>query len=128
MLVTGPNSPPIAGLEELSGKEVYVSPITVYYDSLRQLNDRFRTEGKPPIEVKEADRNLTDEDLLEMVSAGLTPATVTLGLRPKFWSKVFPQLTVHPDIVVSEDGPITFATRKDSPQLQQLLDEFHQRS
>jgi hypothetical protein len=32
---------------------------------------------KPPILVKAADPNLNDEDVLEMVNAGLIPATVT---------------------------------------------------
>ena len=122
VLVTGPSAPEISNLDELSGKEIYVNPVTANYDSLRQLSDHFRQQGKPPILIKEADHNLTDEDLLEMVSAGLMPATVTLNLRAQFWSKVFPQLKVHSDLVVKEDGVLAFATRKDSPQLNQLLD------
>jgi len=124
VLVTGPGAPVISSIEELSGKEIYVNPITAYYDSLRQLSDHLRQQGKPPILIKEADHNLTDEDLLEMVSAGLIPATVTLNLRAQFWSKVFPKLKVHSDVVVKDGGVLAFATRRDSPQLQQLLDEF----
>jgi membrane-bound lytic murein transglycosylase MltF len=124
VLVTGPSAPAISNLDELSGKEVYVNPVTAYYDSLRQLSDHFRRQGKPPIVIKEADHNLTDEDLLEMVGAGLVPATVTLNLRAQFWSKVFPQLKVHSDVVVQEDGVLALATRRDSPELRQLLDEY----
>jgi membrane-bound lytic murein transglycosylase MltF len=124
VLVTGPSAPVISSLEELSGKEIYVNPVTAYYDSLRQLSDHFQQQGKPPILTKEADHNLTDEDLLEMVSAGLIPATVTLNLRAQFWSKVFPKLKVHSDVIVKDEGALAFATRKDSPQLKQLLDQF----
>jgi len=76
--------------------------------------------------VKAADPNLTDEDLLEMVNAGLVPATVTIDMRAEFWSKVLPHLTLHPNIVLKEEGQLAFATRKDSPELRQLLDEFVQ--
>jgi len=124
LLVAGPTSPALSSLAEQSGKKVYVNPITVYHESLRQWSERFQNEGKPPIAIEEADRNLTDEDLIEMVNAGLIPATVTLDLRAQFWSKVFPELRVHPDVILSEDGPLAFATRKDSPHLKELLNEF----
>ena len=74
--------------------------------------------------MKAADPNLTDEDLLEMVNAGLIPATVTINIRAEFWSRVFPHLTLHQDTVFKEEGQLAFATRKDSPELRQLLDEF----
>ena len=124
VLVTGPKAPPVANLEGLSGKEVYVNPLTVYYETLQGLSEGFQKAGRPPILVKAADANLTDEDLLEMVNAGLIPATVTINIRADFWAKVFPHLTLHPDIVLKEEGQLAFATRKDSPQLRQFLDEF----
>ena len=126
VLVTGPKAPAITKLEELSGKEVYVNPLTVYYENLQRLSKEFQKAGKPPIVVKAADPNLTDEDLLEMVNAGLIPATVTINLRAQFWSKILPHLTLHPDMVLKEEGQLAFATRKDSPELRQLLDEFVQ--
>jgi membrane-bound lytic murein transglycosylase MltF len=126
VLVTGPKAPPITNLEDLSGKEVYVNPLTVYDENLHRLSKEFGRVGRPPIVVKAADPNLTDEDLLEMVNAGLIPATVTINIRAEFWSKVFPHLTLHPDAVLKEEGQLAFATRKDSPELRQLLDEFVQ--
>ena len=115
VLVTGPKAPAITKLEELSGKEVYVNPLTVYYENLQRVSKEFEKAGKPPIVVKAADPNLTDEDLLEMVNAGLIPATVTINLRAEFWSKILPHLTLHPDMVLKEEGQLAFATRKDSP-------------
>ena len=124
VIVTGLKAPPIATLEDLSGKEIYVNPLTVYYENLQSLSDSLQKAGKPPILVKKADPNLTDEDLLEMVSAGLIPATVTINIRAEFWSKVFPHLTLHPSIVLKDEGQLAWVTRQDSPQLRQLLDEF----
>ncbi len=124
VVVTGPKAPPMGTLEDLSGKEVYVNPLTVYSENLQALSAFLQKAGKPPILVKSADPNLTDEDLLEMVNAGLIPATVTLNVRAQFWSKVLPGLTLHPDMVLKEDGELAFALRKDSPKLQALLNEF----
>jgi membrane-bound lytic murein transglycosylase MltF len=81
-------------------------------------------EGKAPIAIRAADSNLTDEDLIEMVNAGLIPATVTLTVRARFWAKVFPEIKVTPEIAVKEEGEIAFATRRDSPKLAALLNEF----
>lgn len=124
VIVTGPALSSVSALEDLAGKEVYANPLTVYYENLKHLSESLQEAGKPPILVKAADPNLTDEDLLEMVNAGLIPATVTIGIRANFWAKVFPHLTVHSNIVVKEEGQLAWATRKDSPQLRNLLDEF----
>lgn len=124
VIVTGPKAPPITGLEDLSGKEIYVNPLTVYYENLQHLSESLQNAGKPPILVKKADPNLTDEDLLEMVNAGLIPATATINIRAEFWSKVFPHLILHSSIILKEDGQLAWAMRPDSPQLRKLLDEF----
>ncbi len=124
VIVTGPHASAVSTLQDLSGKEVYVNPLTAYYENLQALSREFQKAGKPPILVKAADRNLTDEDLLEMVNAGLIPATVTLDMRANFWVKVLPHLTVHPDMVLKRDGQVALVTRKDSPELRSLLDEF----
>ena len=124
VIVTGPKSLPIDSLEDLSGKEIYVNPLTAYYENLQRLSDSFKKAGKAPILIKSADANLTDEDLLEMVSTGLIPVTVTISIRADFWSKVLPHLTLHPNVVLKEDGQVAWATRLDSPKLQKLLDEF----
>jgi membrane-bound lytic murein transglycosylase MltF len=124
VIVTGPKAPPIESLEDLSGKVVFVNPLTVYYENLQRLSESFQKAGKPPILLKEADPNLTDEDLLEMVNAGLIPATATINVRADFWAKVLPHLTLHPNIVLKEEGQLAWVTRQDSPQLRQLLNDF----
>jgi membrane-bound lytic murein transglycosylase MltF len=124
VIVTGPKLSQITTLENLGGKEVYANPLTVYYENLQRLSDSLQKAGKPPILVKAADPNLNDEDMLEMVNAGLIPATVTINVRANFWAQIFTHLIVHHDIVVKEEGQLAWATRKDSPHLRELLDEF----
>jgi len=55
VIVTGPKAPAIATLEDLSRKEIYANPLTVYYENLQHLNEVFQKAGRPPILVKAAD-------------------------------------------------------------------------
>ena len=46
VVVTGPASPKIAGLDDLAGKQVFVRKSSSYYDSLVALNKKFAAEKK----------------------------------------------------------------------------------
>jgi membrane-bound lytic murein transglycosylase MltF len=122
--VTAKSHPPVASAESLSGQRVYVRESSSYYESLMKLNDSLRASGKPPVEVNAIDEHLEDEDILEMVNAGLIPATVVDDHIAKFWTSVLDGLQVHDAAAVRTGGEIGWAIRKDSPQLKALLDEF----
>jgi membrane-bound lytic murein transglycosylase MltF len=124
VLVTGPSAPAIATIDELSGKEISVRRTSSYYEHLLSFNERLKSEGKPEVIVKEIDENLEDEDLMEMVNAGLLPWTIVDQYKGDIWAKVFTDLKVHPEIAVSTNGKIAWAMRKDSPQLKAVLDTF----
>jgi membrane-bound lytic murein transglycosylase MltF len=124
VIVSGPNFGTVSTLEDLGGKQIYVNPLTVNYQSLQQLNEKLKKDGKPLIVIKTADQYLLDDDLVQMVNAGLIPATVTTATRANLWSQVLPHLTVHPDLVIASGEQTAWAVRKDNPQLKQLLDEF----
>jgi membrane-bound lytic murein transglycosylase MltF len=111
IIVTGPSGPSLETLDDLGGKEIYASPITNYYENLQLLSESFQKLGKPAISIKAADKNLTDEDLLEMANAGLIPATVTISQRAQFWAGVFPQLVVHENLVLASDGQLAWVMR-----------------
>jgi membrane-bound lytic murein transglycosylase MltF len=124
VIVTGPNFGTVSNLEDLGGKEVYVNPLSVNYQNLQRVNETLQKAGKPRIVIKAADKNLLDDDLLQMVNAGLLPATATTDLRAKLWSQVLPHLTAHPDLVIASGQQTAWAVRKDNPKLKQMLDEF----
>jgi membrane-bound lytic murein transglycosylase MltF len=124
VLVTGPSAPAIASSEDLSGKEIAVRQTSSYYEHLVAMNDQLRRTGKPEIIIKPIDENLEDEDLMEMTNAGLLPWTIVDQYKADIWSKVFTDLTVHPEIAVSTDGQTAWAIRKNSPQLKEVLDKF----
>src|SRR4029453_9182460 len=73
VVVTGPGAPPIATVDDLAGQEVFVRKASVYYESLTKLNERLTAGGKPAVVINEAPDVLEDDDILEMVNAGLAP-------------------------------------------------------
>ena len=124
VIVTGASGPQLASLDDLSGREVHVRESSSYYESLTRLDDGFRRAGKPQVKVKLADENLEDEDLLEMVNAGLITATVVDSHKADFWAQIFDNVTVHHDVAVREEGTIAWALRKNSPGLLKVVNEF----
>jgi membrane-bound lytic murein transglycosylase MltF len=124
LLVTGPAAPPVAGVDDLAGKEVHVRKSSSYYESLVQLNRVFKKAGKPPIKLVLADELLEDEDLLEMVNAGLIPMIVVDSHKALFWEQIFDDIKVHTDIAVRTGGEIAWAFRKNSPKLKSLINAF----
>lgn len=124
VLVTGPASPAIASLDDLSGKEIQIRRSSSYYEHLVALSQSFEKAGRAPIVLKEMDENLEDEDVLEMINAGLLPWTVVDKYKADIWTTVFTDLKVRDDIVVSDHGQIAWAIRKDSPKLKAVLDDF----
>ena len=123
VLVTGPSAPEIASLDELAGKEVYVRPSSSYAEHLKVLNARFAKEGKAPVKVTAADEVLEDGDILEMVNAGLLPATVVDSFMADLFAQVFPALQKHADIK-SPPTQIAWAFRKGSPKLAAAVNQF----
>jgi len=124
VIVTKPNFGTVSSLENLGGKQVYVNPLAVNFENLERVNDGLQKAGKSLILIKAADKNLLDDDLLQMVNAGLIPATATTASRAKLWSQVLPHLTVHSDLVIASGEQTAWAVRRNNPQLKQLLDEF----
>jgi membrane-bound lytic murein transglycosylase MltF len=88
------------------------------------LSDSRGKAGKSPLNIRSADRNLFEDDLIQMVNAGLIPATVTRRERAELWVQVLPNVRPHPELLVASGGHRAWALRKNTPQLKQLVDEF----
>ena len=124
ILVTGPGADPIATVEDLSGKEVYLRKSSSYYQSIETLNAELAKAKKAPVKVRLAPEHLEDEDVLEMVNAGLVKMTIVEDYLANFWTQIFPKLTPHPDVKVRVGGELAWMIRKDSPKLKEELDSF----
>jgi len=126
IVVTSPDGPDITSVDDLSGKEVFVRQTSSYYRSLEQLNERFKSEGKPPVTLTPAPEELEDEDLLEMANAGLVNILVVDNHKAWFWQRVLPGLKLHPSVTLRKGGEIAWAIRKDNPKLEAALNDFLQ--
>jgi len=124
VVVTGPGAPAVATVDDLSGKEIYVRKGGAYHQSLLALKERFKAKGAPQVLVQFAAENLEDDDLLEMVNAGLIPATIADNYLADFWKKIFTGITVHDTVTVRTGGELAVAFRKNSPQLKAALNGF----
>lgn len=104
VVVSGPDSPAVSSVDELAGQVVFVRKSSSYYESLMALNQRFAGENKPAVILKEAPEALEDEDLIEMLNAGMIPLIVVDKHKADFWKKVFPAITVHDDVTLRTGG------------------------
>ena len=124
IVVTGPKSPRIAKLDDLAGQTTFVRRSSSYWTSLTALNETFRARGKPPIVLQAAPETLEDEDLLEMLNAGLLRIVVVDSQLATFWKQMLPRIVPHPGVAVRTGENIAWAIRTDSPQLKSELDAF----
>jgi membrane-bound lytic murein transglycosylase MltF len=126
IIVTGSSFGAVSSLADLGGKEVYANPLTTYYENLKKVNEALQKDGKTQIVIKAADKNLMDDDLVQMVNAGLIPATVTTKQRAQLWSQVLDHIQPHPDLVIASGEQLAWVMRKNNLQFKQLVDEFVQ--
>ncbi len=124
ILVTGPAAPPVASLQALSGQEIHVRASASTYRHLLALNEGFIAGGQRPMRVVPISERLQDEDILQMVSAGLLPWAVVDDHVAEVWARILPRLTPRPDVAIRRHGDIAWAIRKNSPKLAAALAEF----
>ena len=124
IIVTGPGVPPVASVADLSGKEVYLRASDVSAPNVARFNAELAKAGKPPVTIRPAPEVLSDEDILEMVNAGLTPMTMVDDYVGEFWKQVYPDLVLNTAAAVRTDGETAMMVRKNSPQLMAELNGF----
>jgi membrane-bound lytic murein transglycosylase MltF len=125
IVVTGPASPPVASLDDLAGKTVHVRRASSYYESLVAQNERLRAAGRPEIRLALVPDALEDEDMLDMMNAGLLEVMVADDWKARMWAQALPRLVVHDDIVLRNNGRTGWAIRKGSPKLVAEIEDFH---
>jgi membrane-bound lytic murein transglycosylase MltF len=122
--VTGPHSPDLHSLDDLPGREVFVRKSSSYWERLNTLNAKFKSEGKAQVKLRLAPEDLEDEDLVEMLNAGLVPVVFTKAYLANLWVDLYTEIHVHPEVMLDNSGEIAWAMRKNSPKLKAALDEF----
>lgn len=124
VVVTQKGAPPVAAEADLAGREIHVRPGSTYAEDLAKLNERLVKAGRKPVVVRDADPRLEDEDLMQMVDAGILPATVAQRPVAEFWAQLYDRLEVQGAAPLRSDGEIGWALRKNTPQLRAIVDKF----
>ena len=124
VVVTGPASPELATLDDLAGKEVHVRPSSSYHASLKRLNEVFRQAGKPAMKLRLVPDALEDEDMMDMLNAGVLSIIVVDDWKAELWAGMLDRLQVHQDIRINDGGRVGWAFREGSPQLAAVINEF----
>lgn len=124
VIVTGPAAPAGSTLDDLAGLEIYVRPSSSFFEHLTALNAEREAAGLPVFSIKEADENLRTEDLIEMVNAGLIPATIADEPIADFLAQIFENVVVHKDAALGGEYDMAWAFRQNSPQLAEAANAF----
>lgn len=124
IVVSGPAGKVLNGFEDLLGDTVYIRRSSSYYEHLQAFNDSLQRAGKPVVHVQPVDEHLEDDDLLEMVNAGILPVTISNNFTTMLWEQMLPELRVYQDLAIKKGGEIAWAMRKGSPKLKEVVDYF----
>ena len=124
VVATGPESPRLDNVDDLAGQEVHVRRSSSYHESLTDLNQRFGREGKPLVRIRIMPDALEDEDMMEMLNAGLIRIMVVDQWKADLWSHVLRKMKVHRTIAVRTGIKVGWAMREGSPKLAQVVNEF----
>ena len=117
VVLTSKATGPMASVDELSGKTVYLRASSSYFASIQDLNRRFTAEGKPAVSVLFLDEALEDEDVMEMIDAGVLGVSVVDDWKANMWAKILPGVIVNTNAAVRSGAHVGWAMRKNSPLL-----------
>ena len=123
LVVTG-LSAPLVSLEDVGGRTIHVRQHSDHHASLVRLNEQLKKINRSPARVVAEERTATDEDLLDRVNNGSIPATLVDDYIFDLWKKEFPKIAANRDVAVSQDGSLSWVTRKDEPKLLAIINEF----
>ena len=124
VVVLGPAAPQVATVDDLSGTTAYLRESSSYWTSVEKFNKALKDARKKPVRLRAVDAHLEDEDLLEMVAAGILPYAIVDAHKAEFWADVIEGLTVREDLVLREGGEIAWALRKGTPELAAMVNAF----
>lgn len=127
LIVRNKNAEHVTALTELSGKTIHLRPSSSYYESVQKISAGLVASGRAPIKVAALDEYLADEDILEMMNAGLIDYTVLDDFRAELWADIFPEVVINPEAVVASNQPLAFGLRKKTPKFKALVDGFVQK-
>lgn len=124
VLVSRQGSPRHKSFEQFSGRSVALSAGSAAGPALEEINQKLMQAGRAPIAVEWVDPTLAVEDVLEMVQAGVYPATVVEQTIAERWAKVLPKLRIESQLRLGKAADMHWFLRKDASMLLASVDRF----
>lgn len=124
VVVSGPAADSLRSFDDLCGKTVFIRASSSFYEHILDLNDSLRLMGKDTIKIQIAEEHFEDEEILEMVNAGLIPLTVIDEHLANLWGNILDSIQVHAELPIHSGGELAWAMRKNSPLLKEKVDAF----
>lgn len=124
VVLTRVDGPAIDAVEDLAGQTVHVRRSSTYQESLQVLNERLRRQGKAPVRIAPVPDDLDDEDMMEMVDAGLLQVIVVDDWKARLWARSLPRIKIHDQAAVGTGAIVGWAIRRDNPELRAELEAF----
>ena len=123
LIVTDANE--LVSLEAVGGRTIHVRKNTDHHASLIRLNEQLKKNNRRQAFIFFDEKAKTDEDLLDSVNAGRIKATVVDDYVFDRWQGDMLKLAkTNRDIAVSQDGSLSWVSRKDAPNLTAVLKDF----
>ncbi|WP_019339447.1 transglycosylase SLT domain-containing protein [Stutzerimonas stutzeri] len=126
VLVSRQGGPRYHSFEQLSGRSLALSAGSAAGSALDKLNRALMQAGRAPIAVEWVDPTLAVEDVLEMVQAGVYPATVVEQPIAERWAKVLPKLRIESQLTLGDPADVHWFVQKDAGMLRASIDRFLQ--
>ena len=124
IVVTNSTIPSLNSLDSLSGRTVHMRKSSRSYQHVSGLNEALIEKGLTPMKIIEMDGDFGDADLLQMVHNGVIDIVVVKDHIARFWGKIYRDIKLYQDIVVSEGEDFSWAFRKNSPELAKAVNNF----
>ncbi|AYC32664.1 lytic transglycosylase F [Pseudomonas cavernae] len=111
-------------LEQLAGRSLALPVGSAADEALRAVNQKLAQRRLAPMMIEWVDPSLAVEDVLELVQAGILPrSAVELPIAER-WAKVMPKLRIDKQLVLANEGDMSWFVRRDAPMLRASVDRF----
>jgi membrane-bound lytic murein transglycosylase MltF len=124
VLVSYAGAQPIRGIDDLSGRSIYLQPGWETSKTLRRVNARLLVRNLPPLQPVRTHTILSSEDILELVNGGIITLSMVESHIAHAWAETLPHIQIHEFPEISEHTPIAWMVRKNNPKLKAQLNRF----
>lgn len=124
LLVTHDETPPLKGVEGLSGRVVAVRRSSSYYESLVGLNREFEAAGRAPVTIELVDEAIETERILDLVAARRFPFTLADSMVARLAVEIQPRLRIVEGITLRSEGELAWATQPEATALLEEMNSF----